>query len=48
VRDLAAWTDQQPPQHVPHERYDDKDEEYLYWSQSHSHIMHRPALLRKP
>jgi hypothetical protein len=45
---LAAWPDQQSPQHVRHERYDDKDEEYLYWSQAHSHIMHRPELLRKP
>jgi hypothetical protein len=38
--------DQQPPQHVHHERYDDKDEKYLYWSQAHSHIMHRPEPLR--
>jgi hypothetical protein len=45
---LAAWTDHQPPQHVHYERYDDKDEEYLYRSQAHSHIMHRPELLRKP
>src|SRR5215207_1302474 len=48
LRDLAACTDQQPPQHVHHERYDDKDEEYLYWSQAHSLIMHRPELSRKP
>src|SRR5215212_791569 len=44
---LAAWTDQQPPHYVHYERYDDKDEEYLYCSQAHSHIMHRPELLRK-
>ena len=53
LRDLAgwthpAWTDQQSPQHVRHEPYDDEDEEYLYWSQAHSHIMHRPELSRKP
>jgi hypothetical protein len=48
MQDLAAWTDQQSPQHVNHERYDDKDEQYLYRSQSHSHIMPRLALLRKP
>src|SRR5918994_6216347 len=48
LRDLAAWTDQQPPQHVRHEPYDDEDEEYLYWSQAHSLIMHRPELSRKP
>ena len=48
LRDLAAWTDQQPPHHVRYERYDDKDEEYLYWSQAHSYIMHCPELLRKP
>ena len=45
---LAPWPDQQPPQHVHHERYDDKDEEYLYDSQAHNHIMHRPELSRKP
>jgi hypothetical protein len=48
LRDLAAWTDQQPPEHVRHEPYDDKDEEYLYRSQAHSRIMHRPELSRKP
>jgi hypothetical protein len=53
VRDLAGWThpartDQQPPQHVRHEPHDDKDEKYLYWSQAHSHIMHRPGPSRKP
>jgi hypothetical protein len=31
---LAAWPDQQPPQHVHHERYDDKDDEYLFCSQA--------------
>jgi hypothetical protein len=53
LRNLAgwthpAWTDQQPPQHVHHEPYHNKDEEYLYWSQAHSLIMHRPELSRKP
>jgi len=57
LRDLAGWTavwtgpawaDQQSPQHVRHEPYDDKDEEYLYGSQAHCHIMHRPGLSRKP
>ena len=44
LRDLAgwtdpAWTDQQPPQHVHHERYDDKDDEYLYCSQAiHNYV----------
>jgi hypothetical protein len=37
VRDLAGWT-----------HPDDKDEKYLYWSQAHSHIMHRPGPSRKP
>jgi hypothetical protein len=52
-RDLAAgwtdpaWTDHKPPQHVRHEPYADEDEEYLYRSEAHSHIMHRPGLSRK-
>jgi hypothetical protein len=45
---LAAWTDHQPPRHIHHERYDHKDEEYLYCSQVHSQIMDCPELLRKP
>jgi hypothetical protein len=39
-RGLAARTDHQPPHHVGYERYDDNDEEYLYCSQVHGHIMH--------
>jgi len=53
MRDLAAgwthpaWTDQKPPQHVRHEPHADEDQEYLYRSEAHSHIMHRPGLSRK-
>jgi hypothetical protein len=54
LRDLAAgwtdpaWTDNKPPKHVDHEPYADEDEEYLYRSEAHGHIMHRPGLWRKP
>jgi hypothetical protein len=45
---LAARTDQQSPQHVRYEPYYDEDEEYLYRSQTHSHIMPGPGRLGKP
>jgi hypothetical protein len=44
---VAAWTDQQPPQHVHHERYDDKDEEYSLLLPSHTQLR-EGIVLRSP